>query len=167
MSAKAVSDLPQWLRDFIACPPKAGEGVHFFPFRAARHLHYHRPNSEDIFYLIKAALSDCGRPVPDREIWAGINDSKKCAWHPNKDGGPIVPAQRAWPEPDLEAIDTIVRGDLASATSLRKAQLDSKRLKAMPKRSSIFCFQVTLCCAAEKPTVSSQPLGEKCGASVD
>jgi hypothetical protein len=110
MSTQVIaSDLPQFLLDMIASPPRAGEGVHQFPFKVARHLHYHR-QPEDIFALIKAVLEDCGRPVPDREIWDAINNSKDCAWHPNKDGGPVAPAQPAWPVPNLEAIDAVVRG---------------------------------------------------------
>jgi hypothetical protein len=103
-----VSDLPQFLRDLIACPPRAGDGVHFWPFKVARHLHAHR-DEQDIFYLIKASLADCGRTVPDKEIWAGIRNSKAVAWRANKDGGPIIQAEPAWPEPDLEAIDSVVR----------------------------------------------------------
>ena len=55
---------------------------------------------------------------------------QEVSWNPNKDGGPIVPAQRAWSEPDLEAIDTIVReglgvGDIIEKSPIRFEEVES------------------------------------------
>jgi hypothetical protein len=83
-----VTELPQFLRDMIASPPKHGGadgGVHKWLFRVARQLHCHR-DDEEIFKLLKAATLDCGRPVPDREIWAAIKGSATRAWQPRNNG---------------------------------------------------------------------------------
>jgi hypothetical protein len=87
--------------------------------------------------------------VPDREIWAGINDSKKCAWHPNKDGGPIVPAQRAWPEPDLDAIDAIVRAGLGVSDIVEQSpiRLDAAISQTEDIIDVLFPGNPLLCCA--------------------
>jgi hypothetical protein len=108
-TALVVSDLPQFLLDMIASPPRAGDGVHLWIFRVARQLHAHR-SEEDIFNLLKASLEDCGRDVPDQEINDAICNSKAGAWRPRKDGGPIMtPPHTKWSPPDFDAIDSIVR----------------------------------------------------------
>ena len=83
-----VSDLPQFLLDMLASPPRAGDGVHLWIFRVARQLHAHR-SEEDISNLLKASLEDCGRNVPDQEIKDAICNSKAGAWRPRKKGGPL------------------------------------------------------------------------------
>lgn len=60
-----------------------------------------------MFFLLKLVTEDCGRLVPDKEIWDAIHNSKTVAWRPNN-GTPIfVAAEKG--EPDLDAIDAIVR----------------------------------------------------------
>jgi hypothetical protein len=103
-----MTDLPRFLHDLIASPPKAGDGVHGWLFRICRQLHAHR-NEDDIFWLLKAELEDCGRRVPDSEIWAAIQNSKAVAWQPHEDGKPVYVPQPAWPARDKSRIDSIVR----------------------------------------------------------
>ena len=53
-------DLPPFLRDLIASPPRAGEGVHPWLFRVARQLHAHLPAVE-IVALLETRVASCGR----------------------------------------------------------------------------------------------------------
>jgi hypothetical protein len=100
--------LPQFLLDLIASPPKAGDGVHLWIFKLARQLHAHRDESK-IFDLLKTALDDCGRRVPDKEIIDAVRNSRPIAWHPAQNGRPVPLAQPAWPPRDKTRIDAIVR----------------------------------------------------------
>jgi hypothetical protein len=106
-----VSDLPQFLLDMIACVPRAGDGVHAWIYKVSRQLHAHR-NEEDIFYLLKVALDDCGRSVPDKEIWDAVRNSKGTAWQPNLAGEPVIVVQPTWPARAKDKIDAIVRKGL-------------------------------------------------------
>ena len=77
-----MSDLPQFLRDLLASPPRHGDpngGVHRWMFRVARHLHAHR-SKEDIVALLGAALEGCGRFVPMKEITDAVEHSLDRAW---------------------------------------------------------------------------------------
>jgi hypothetical protein len=103
-----VSDLPQFLLDMIAGVPRAGDGVHSWIYKVARQLHAHR-SEEDIFCLLKASLDDCGRSVPDREIWDAVRNAKATAWRPHLPGEPVIVSQPAWPARDKEKIDALVR----------------------------------------------------------
>ena len=44
--ATMTRDLPPFLRELLAAPPRAGEGVHDWIFRVARQLHAHLPAVE-------------------------------------------------------------------------------------------------------------------------
>lgn len=77
-----ASNLPQFLRELIANPPQAGEGVHNWLFKVARQLHAHLPAVE-IVSLLENAVTNCGRSVPKREIVAAVQNAAPCAWQPN------------------------------------------------------------------------------------
>ena len=64
MSAIA-SDLPRFIRDLLASPPKRGEGLNLWLFRVARVLHPYRDRQE-IIELLKAATA--GEPIRYGEI---------------------------------------------------------------------------------------------------
>lgn len=106
-----ASDLPQFLLDLIASAPHAGDGVHGWIYKVSRQLHAHR-GEEDIFYLLKSALVDCGRTVPDKEIWDAVRNAKATAWKPRGAGDPVIVSQPAWPERDKDKLDAIVRQGL-------------------------------------------------------
>jgi hypothetical protein len=122
-----MTDLPQFVRDMIASPPTHGDpdgGVHKWLFRVSRQLHAHR-SGEDIFLLLEACLTDCGRSVPPKEIFDAIQHSERCAWRPGGSGAvPAIPA-RGWPalDPELRArvVQETKRGlpDLWDASSIK------------------------------------------------
>lgn len=111
--------LPPFLKELIDNPPAAGDGVHDWLFTCARNLHAHLPESE-IFNLLSARVSACGRHVSGREIRDAIRNSKSCAFQ-FRNGKPIEgatgssivapPGQQAepiWPTPNREQIEAIV-----------------------------------------------------------
>lgn len=100
--------LPDFLKDLIACPPKHGEGVHQWLFKISRQLHAHR-DENSIFNLLAAATSDCGRYVGEKEIWDAIKDSRTCAWMPTGGRKAATPKPRPkWPTVATEAIKAII-----------------------------------------------------------
>jgi hypothetical protein len=56
----AIKDLPQFVRDLLASPPRAGEGVNLYLFRLARVLHPYRTERE-IADILEAVTANCGR----------------------------------------------------------------------------------------------------------
>ncbi len=114
---KKDTDLPQFLQELISCPPKTGEGVHYWLFKVARHLHHHQ-SSEDMFELLSACVEACGRYVPVSEIRAAIKDAEKCAWQPGSAQAGSKVAK--WPEVNKQA-----RQDIINAVSC--ASLDGLR----------------------------------------
>jgi hypothetical protein len=72
-------EFPQFLLDLLDTPPHAGEGVHLWLFRVARHLHAHLPAVE-ILNLLKSRVQGCGRHVSRKEIEDAVRNSFPCAW---------------------------------------------------------------------------------------
>ena len=103
--------LPEFLKDMIACPPHHGDGVHQWLFRVARQLHAHR-DENSIHDLLAAATSDCGRYVSESEIRDAIEDSRACAWKPTGTGSrPQVQPRRKWPEVNGKKIEELEKAD--------------------------------------------------------
>jgi hypothetical protein len=143
-----MSDLPQFLRDLLASPPRAGDGIHSWIFKVCRQLHAHR-SEKDMFNLLKVTLEDCGRTVPDLEISEAIRNSKPVAWHPKKDGEPVfTPPHPRWLEPDLNAIDAIVRSGAEVCDVLAKSpvRFDDDESHAEEIADVIFPGNPLLCC---------------------
>jgi hypothetical protein len=75
--------LPEFVRDLLAHPPRAGEGVHDYLFKVALKLHPYRAD-EEIYAWQREFSNGCGRYVSDREIEDAIKNSREFAWQ----GGP-------------------------------------------------------------------------------
>ena len=101
------TEMPQFLRNLLAAPPRHGEGVHNFIFRVARVMHPYR-SEDEIFQTLRATLSDCGRDVPDREILDAIRNSAQCAWQPGAQIGTRPPVRPKWPIPNREQVEAAV-----------------------------------------------------------
>lgn len=114
----APGEIPQWLRDLIASPPKHGDGVHGWLFKVSRQLHAHR-SPEDIFNLLSVAVDGCGRHVSEREIREAITSSKAHAWQPN--GAGALPVSK--PAPKWPAVDENRRADVLAETKITLADL--------------------------------------------
>lgn len=79
---RGQGELPQFLRDLLASPPRHGEGVHQWLFKVARQLHAHR-DEQTICDLLAAASDGCGRHVPASEIREAVEAARSCAWQPS------------------------------------------------------------------------------------
>jgi hypothetical protein len=142
-----MSDLPQFLLDMLAAPPRAGDGVHPWMFRVARQLHAHR-SEEEICSLLKAELADCGRIVTDTEILEAVQNSKASAWYPRGSRAPIFIPKPRWPERDLNKIDSIVRSGpgLADIMDLSPVRFDGQESHAEEIIDVVFPGDPLLCC---------------------
>ncbi len=101
----ATKDLPQFVRDLLASPPRAGEGVNLYLFRLARVLHPYRSESE-IANILRAVTAGCGRVVIEKEIWRAIENSKAAAWTPGEPVSFIL--QPPWPMVNAEQREAVI-----------------------------------------------------------
>lgn len=73
--------LPAFVSDLLSTRPYHGKGkLHGWIFRLACVLHPYRDENE-IYEILRAALIDCGRPVPDQELRDAIRNSRQSAWY--------------------------------------------------------------------------------------
>jgi hypothetical protein len=99
--------LPPFVKEMLATPPRASEGVHAYLFRVSRQLHAHMPAGE-IVTLLENRVRNCGRPVPRSEIVSAVQNSLGCAWQPGGDSRPSVQPAPKWPITNKELREAIV-----------------------------------------------------------
>lgn len=100
-----VQNLPQFVRDLLASPPRRGEGLNLWFYRVSRVLHPYRAPAE-IIELLRAATT--GEPVKHGEIERAVENSKATAWKP---GQPSQSAPRpAWPKLNVEQREALTAG---------------------------------------------------------
>jgi hypothetical protein len=118
-----LTQLPNWLKALLDSCPCAGDGVHFWIFRVARHLLAHF-DQVGCFELIKAKATGCGRPQRklEAEIASQIRNAQARMWRPEDPVAwerrtgvcppdvsvPLPPPAPPWPQPDIEQIGVIV-----------------------------------------------------------
>jgi hypothetical protein len=102
MSAVA-SDLPRFIRDLLASPPKRGEGLNLWLFRLARVLHPYRDRQE-IFQLLQAATA--GEPIKCGEIERAVERSAAVAWKPGERTAVIH--SPPWPRVNAEQREAVI-----------------------------------------------------------
>jgi hypothetical protein len=95
----AAKALPQFVRDLLASPPQAGEGVNLYLYRLARVLHPYRTEAE-ICETLRCVTAGCGRIVTEREIQRAVERSKQSAWTPSNPN-PVRSAP-PWPKVNEE-----------------------------------------------------------------
>jgi hypothetical protein len=73
VSADVLSTLPSFLRELLDNCPTAGDGLHFWIFKCARHLLAHF-NEDAVYQLLRAKAAGRGRPIKklEREIVSQI-----------------------------------------------------------------------------------------------
>ena len=83
ISADVLSTLPSFLRELLDNCPTAGDGLHFWIFKCARHLLAHF-NEDAVYQLLRAKAACCGRPIGklEREIVSQIRGASACRWQP-------------------------------------------------------------------------------------
>ncbi|QIF01644.1 hypothetical protein [Roseimicrobium sp. ORNL1] len=94
--------------------------MHSYLYRVAAFL---KPwcSEDESFQLLKQATANCGRRVPDREIWQAVRNSKN-DWKPGHTGNlslpkltPLEIELASWPRRDYEAIERIAADGFSRA----------------------------------------------------
>jgi hypothetical protein len=93
---KAGAELPQFVRDLLASPPRRGSGLNIWFYRVARMLHRFRDSGE-IIELLRAATA--GEPLQHGEIERAVQNSKAAAWIPGQ-----APQRATPPWPKVNAV---------------------------------------------------------------
>ena len=149
--------LPDWLRDMLTSPPRAGEGVHPWLFRVARQLHAHLPAGE-IVRLLEIQTAQCGRNVPRSEIVAAVQNALACAWHPT---GKAAPAQTVskWPAVNQEQREAIIRegGGLADLWECSPARIEDNTAHTEKLIDELFPGNPLLCCGKSNREFDTRP----------
>ncbi len=123
MSASTAIEPPNSVQEVLASCPAAGKGVHNWLFVAALRLHRHCPNKDELAELLRKATADCGRDVPEEEIWNAINNSQPIADGTVASQG-ALPSGPRWPHRNEEKINAIVQNgpglqDLQASSPMR------------------------------------------------
>jgi hypothetical protein len=174
LSSEALALLPFWLRELLDSCPAAGDGVHFWIFRVARHLLAHF-DEKSTYEIIQAKAANCGRPIGklEREIIVQIRGALPRRWQPRDtqafakaaqvsvehllaSTAAVMPTPHPWPEPDLEAIKRIVSGDtlLADLADRSPVKFDDDTSHAEEIIDVLFpsdpAYEVLLCVGKSK-----------------
>lgn len=98
---------------------RAGEGVHTLLFRCAKGLAaYHAPG--EIFTMLSDAVSNCGRFVPDSEVWEAIEAGSRYSHQPP------IGAPASWVRPPVREVRPTTRDEGLIASVLTNGKtLDS------------------------------------------
>lgn len=109
--------LPRFVRDLLASPPRRGEGLNIWFFRAARLLHHYRTPAE-ILQLLDAATA--GESLQPGEIERAVTNSKNSAWKPGQQNTSERSKNKKWPLLNAGLREDIITGGVR-LTDLRAA----------------------------------------------
>lgn len=151
-------ELPPFVREILAAPPRAGEGVHAWLFRVARQLHAHLPAGE-IVSLLERLTANCGRPVPRREIIAAVQNSLTCAWQPGTKNLACGRQPPRWPAINEERREAIIRegGALVDLWELSRVRLDDNEPRTEEIIDRLFPADALLCCGKSETAFETRP----------
>lgn len=118
-------NLPLFVRDLLASPPKRGEGLNNWFYRVARCLHAYRSPS-DIVKLLAAVTA--GEAVKPGEIERAVERSAATAWQPGQRA--TLPQTPTWPRVNEEQREAVIATglglvDLWEASPVRLEDSDS------------------------------------------
>ena len=136
-------DLPPFIRDQLASPPKRGEGLHNWIFRIARQLHWHRSEDEIVRLLADVLQASA---VQHGEIESAVRNSKASAWKPGR--SMTFASGKKWPELDPELFDRILLSGVGVA-DLEEASpvlVDPSTLETESTIDILFPGNPLLCC---------------------
>ena len=152
-----TKNLPPFLTDLLAAPPRAGEGVHNYLFRVARQLHAHLPAVE-IVALLESRVHRCGRRVSRKEIEDAVKNALACAWQPRGNAVPVQSAAK-WPGVNQEQREAIVRinGGLADLWELSKPRIDDNSTHTEAMIDRLFPGNPLLCCGKSNSDFDTKP----------
>jgi hypothetical protein len=140
----------------LAAPPRAGDGVHNWLFRVARHLHAHLPAGE-IVALLENRVQSCGRNVSRKEIEDAVKSALACAWQPKGTAAPMPLAK--WPGVNQEQREAIVRdgGGLADLWELSKPRIEDNAAHTEAIIDRLFPGNPHLCCGKTSSIFDTKP----------
>lgn len=152
-------EIPGFLQDLLATPPRAGEGVHVWLFRVARQLHAHMPAGE-IVSLLERRVATCGRPVSRNEILDAVRNSWASAWQP-PGGSPNIrrAAVSRWPEKSLEHIEAVCAEGygLADLWEHSNPRLGDAEQRTEEIINRLFPGNPLLCCGKSQSQFDTRP----------
>ena len=150
-------ELPPFLRDLLAAPPRAGEGVHHWLFRVARQLHAHLPAGEMVA-LLESPVATCGRQVSRSEIMDAVKNSLACAWQPIQ-SATTKPTHSNWPAVNQEQREGIIRdgGGLAELWETSRPCIQDNRQHTEEIVDRLFPDNPLLCCGKSKSEFDTRP----------
>jgi hypothetical protein len=150
-------DLPDFLRDMLASPPRAGEGVHPWLFRVARQLHPHLPAAE-IVALLETGVTNCGRYVPRDEIITAVQNSLRSALQP-LGAARSMHSTPKWPAVNNEQREAIIRegGGLADLWDLSPVRIEDNAARTEAIIDRLFPGNPLLCCGWSKSKFDTKP----------
>lgn len=152
-------ELPKFVQDLLATPPRAGDGVHAWLFGVARQLHAHLPAGE-IVNLLENCVANCGRHVPRQEIISAVQNSLPCAWQPDGNAAPVQSVKK-WPSVNTEQREAIVRaGGLADLWELSRPRIDDNRQHTEEIVDRLFLGNPLLCCGKSNSDFDTKPRDE-------
>jgi hypothetical protein len=152
-------ELPSFLHDLLAAPPRAGEGVHDWLFRVARHLHAHLPAGE-IVSLLENRVANCGRSVPRHEIISAVQNSLLCAWQPKGNATPVASVPK-WPRVNQEQREAIIRDNgLADLWELSRPRIVDNHQHTEKIIDRLFPGNPLLCCGKSNSDFDTKPRDE-------
>jgi hypothetical protein len=152
-----TATIPAFLRAMLDAPPPAGEGVHLWLFRVARHLHAHLPAGE-IVALLESRVVNCGRHVPRSEIVSAVQSSLANAWQPKGHAGPVQ-TTRKWPTLNREQREAIVSdgGGLADLREMSPWRIEDNARHAEFIIDRLFPPNALLCCGKSNSVFDTRP----------
>jgi hypothetical protein len=150
-------ELPKFIHDLLAAPPRAGDGVHAWLFRVARYLHSHYSVTE-IESLLTERTRNCGRHVSRQEILDAIRNSIDCAWQPTGNAAPVQSAKK-WPDVNKEQREAIVRdnGGLADLWELSRPRIEDNRQHTEEIVDKLFPGNPLMCCGKSNSDFDTKP----------
>ena len=152
-----MKSLPSFIDEMLAAPPRAGDGVHNWLFRAARQLHAHLPAGE-IVALLENRVQSCGRAVSRKEVEDAVKNALACAWQPKGNAAPM-PSAAKWPGVNQEQREAIVRdgGGLADLWELSKPRLEDNTAHTEAIIDRLFSDNPLLCCGKTSSVFDTKP----------
>ncbi len=143
MSAE-IKQLPLFVRDLLASPPRRGEGLNLWFYRVARVLHPFRELAE-IIELLQAATA--GEPVKPGEIERAVERSKATAWQPGQPCGAGSPTP-AWPPINVEQYQAIIRdgGGLVDLWEVSPVRFEDNESHTEALIDRLFPGNPLMCC---------------------
>jgi hypothetical protein len=148
---------PAFLQEMLESPPHAGDGVHDWLFRVARHLHAHMPALE-IVSLLESRVANCGRFVPQSEIISAVQNSLGCAWQPGNRSQPIQAAPK-WPSVNQEQRAAIVHdgGGLVDLWEVSPIRFEDNTAHTEALIDALFPGNPLLCCGKNNSDFNTCP----------